>query len=71
MSIAIDMTGKVALVTGAGSGLGRAVAHKLGRAGADLCIVDVNAEGLAETQGQLAETGISAMSHVADLADPG
>lgn len=41
-----DMTGKVAIVTGAASGLGRATALKLAQAGADLCLVDVNIQGL-------------------------
>ena len=40
MGIAIDMTGKAALVTGAASGLGRPTAQKLAAAGADLCLVD-------------------------------
>lgn len=70
MSISIDMTGKVALVTGAASGLGRAVARKLGEAGADLCIVDVNLEGLTETQDLLADLEVSVLIHAADLADP-
>ena len=47
--MAIDMTGKAALVTGAASGLGRATARKLAEAGASLCLVDVNPQGLAET----------------------
>ncbi|WP_443478173.1 SDR family NAD(P)-dependent oxidoreductase [Novosphingobium aerophilum] len=70
MTIAIDMTGKVALVTGAASGLGRAVALKLAQAGAALCIVDVNAEGLAETEGALADIGAQVLVHAADLSDP-
>ena len=70
MSISIDMTGKVALVTGAASGLGRAVARKLGEAGANLCIVDVNPEGLAETQDLLADLEGAVLIHAADLADP-
>jgi NAD(P)-dependent dehydrogenase (short-subunit alcohol dehydrogenase family) len=48
-----NMTGKVALVTGAASGLGRATARKLAEAGADLAIVDIDAGGLAETAGML------------------
>ena len=44
-----DMTGKVALVTGAASGLGRVTAQRLAAAGASLWLVDVNANGLAET----------------------
>jgi len=68
MSIEIDMKGKAALVTGAASGLGRATAAKLAKAGADLCIVDVNAEALAETAGML--EGVQVLTHVANLAEP-
>ena len=68
MSIAIDMRGKVALVTGAASGLGRATAVKLAQAGAGLCLVDVNAQGLAETLSLLAEG--EHQTAVVDLADP-
>jgi NAD(P)-dependent dehydrogenase (short-subunit alcohol dehydrogenase family) len=67
MGIAIDMTGKAALVTGAASGLGRATAIKLAEAGARVCIVDVNAAGLEETAALMAgET----LVHAADLSDP-
>ena len=68
MAQAIDMTGKAALVTGAASGLGRATARKLAEAGADLCIVDVNAERLAETAALLGNSPV--LVHVANLADP-
>jgi NAD(P)-dependent dehydrogenase (short-subunit alcohol dehydrogenase family) len=68
MAMSIEMKGKVALVTGAGSGLGRATARKLAEAGADLCIVDINAERLAETAGLLGNAGVEV--HVANLADP-
>lgn len=67
MSIAIDMSGRAALVTGAASGLGRATARKLAEAGADLCLVDVNQAGLEETAGLI---GGAPVLHTADLADP-
>jgi NAD(P)-dependent dehydrogenase (short-subunit alcohol dehydrogenase family) len=67
MNIAIEMQGKAALVTGAASGLGRATALRLGEAGADLCLVDVNRAGLEETAGLL---GDRVMLHHGDLADP-
>jgi NAD(P)-dependent dehydrogenase (short-subunit alcohol dehydrogenase family) len=68
MAIEIDMKGKAALVTGAASGLGRATAVKLAEAGADLCIVDVNADALAETAALLGSVQI--LTHVANLAEP-
>lgn len=63
-----DMTGKVALVTGAGGGLGQATAIALATAGADICIVDVKAEGLAETATQIEALGRKALIHGADLS---
>src|ERR1700760_5115763 len=49
--------GKVAAVTGAGSGIGQALALELGRSGASLAISDVDAEGLAQTEQQLKAIG--------------
>ena len=65
-----QMTGKVALVTGAASGLGRATALAFADAGADLWLVDVNADGLAETVALLADSGRAVGSEAVDLADP-
>lgn len=45
--------GKVAVVTGAGSGIGQALAIELGRSGASVAISDVDLEGLAHTEEQL------------------
>ncbi len=70
MSIAIDMTGKVALVTGAASGLGRATALKLAQAGADLCLADFNEAGLAETAAEAQRLGVRVMVCRADLYNP-
>jgi NAD(P)-dependent dehydrogenase (short-subunit alcohol dehydrogenase family) len=53
-------------VTGAASGLGRATARRLAEAGAQLCLVDVDAKGLAETAELI---GGNALVHPADLAD--
>jgi NADP-dependent 3-hydroxy acid dehydrogenase YdfG len=50
-------TGKVAVVTGAGSGIGQALAIELGRSGAKVAISDVNLEGLAQTEEQLKAIG--------------
>lgn len=63
-----DMTGKAALVTGAGGGLGQAVAVILARAGADICIVDVKEDGLDETAKRIKDCGRKALIHLADLS---
>ncbi len=68
MPAASNMKHKAVLVTGAASGLGRATALALGRAGADLCIVDMNTAGLAETASQLG-AGVRSLVHVTDLAE--
>jgi 3-oxoacyl-[acyl-carrier protein] reductase len=60
---------KVALVTGAGSGLGRAIALRLAREGARLHLVDVNATAVNETATQIRATGQTAAVTVCDLAD--
>lgn len=49
--------GKVAVVTGAGSGIGQALAIELGRSGAKVAISDVDAEGLAATEAALKAIG--------------
>ena len=49
--------GKVALITGAASGMGQAVSIRLASEGADVFGVDVNDAGLADTASQVAESG--------------
>ncbi|TAL04444.1 MAG: SDR family oxidoreductase [Rhodospirillaceae bacterium] len=68
MPAASSMRGKAALVTGAASGLGRATALAVGRAGADVCIVDMNAAGLQDTAAQVRALGVTALVHATDLS---
>jgi NAD(P)-dependent dehydrogenase (short-subunit alcohol dehydrogenase family) len=52
-----DVNGKVAVITGAGSGIGRALAYELGRRGAKLAVSDIDTAGLADTVKQLRVIG--------------
>jgi NADP-dependent 3-hydroxy acid dehydrogenase YdfG len=61
--------GKVAVVTGAGSGIGQALALELGRSGAKLAISDVNLEGLAETEQQLKAIGAEVKADRLDVTE--
>jgi NAD(P)-dependent dehydrogenase (short-subunit alcohol dehydrogenase family) len=61
---------KAALVTGAASGIGRAVALALAREGARLFLVDIDAERLARTVGDVEKLGADVVPHVCDLTDP-
>ena len=65
----LDFKGKTALVTGAGSGLGRATALRLGGAGAELCLVDVNGDNLAQTAETIRGAGGSATTLTLDLSE--
>jgi NAD(P)-dependent dehydrogenase (short-subunit alcohol dehydrogenase family) len=65
-----EFAGKLAIVTGAASGLGRAVAVELARRGADLVLADVNAAGLDETSLICGEQGVRATAVPTDLAQP-
>jgi NADP-dependent 3-hydroxy acid dehydrogenase YdfG len=64
-----QVRGKVAVVTGAGSGIGRALACELGRRGAVLAISDVDEAGLAETAKQLRVIGAKVSVARLDVTD--
>ena len=61
--------GKVAVVTGAGSGMGAELAVQLGRHGASVAISDVDTEGLAVTEGRLKAIGAPVKSDRLDVAE--
>ena len=64
-----SLKNKTILVTGAGSGIGRATAVEASRLGARLVLVDINADGLKETEVMLAECEEEHLSFTVDLCD--
>ena len=61
--------GKVAVVTGAGSGIGQALAIELARSGAKVAISDVNLDGLADTEQQLKAIGAEVKADRLDVTE--
>jgi NAD(P)-dependent dehydrogenase (short-subunit alcohol dehydrogenase family) len=64
-----SISGKVAVVTGAGSGIGRALAYDLARRGAKLAISDVDTVGLAETAQHARVIGAQVHEQFLDVTD--
>lgn len=66
-----NIKGRVAVVTGAASGIGRATALALARAGCDLAVVDVDETGVAQTAREVERLGRVVSLHVADVSNQG
>ncbi len=64
-----DFRGRIAAITGAGSGIGRALALDLAGQGSALALSDVDAEGLEQTAKLARATGVQADTTVVDVAD--
>ena len=65
-----DLNGRVAVVSGAAGGLGRATALALAEHGADLVLLDINAKGLEQTAAEVRTLGPKAVSHTCDVSQP-
>jgi NAD(P)-dependent dehydrogenase (short-subunit alcohol dehydrogenase family) len=63
-----SFAGKVAAITGAASGMGRALSLELGRRGCHVAISDVHEEGLAETAARARETGVRVTERRVDVS---
>ena len=64
-----SFSNKVALITGAGSGIGRSLAKKLANQGCNLALVDWNNESLEETKEILRNKNVSVSTHHLDIRD--
>jgi NAD(P)-dependent dehydrogenase (short-subunit alcohol dehydrogenase family) len=64
------LAGQVAVVTGAGSGIGRSAAALFAREGAAVAVVDLAEAAAKETVAEIAATGGRAMAAVADVSEP-
>lgn len=65
-----EFCGKVVLVTGAASGLGRAASVRFAQEGAQVCLVDINAAGLSETARKITDAGGLCTNYCGDLGLP-
>jgi NAD(P)-dependent dehydrogenase (short-subunit alcohol dehydrogenase family) len=67
--MSFDHSGRVALITGAGSGIGRATAQRLASEGASIAVVDVRPEPAQETVDAIVAAGGRAAASTADVRD--
>ncbi|MCX2931815.1 SDR family oxidoreductase [Mycobacterium sp. CVI_P3] len=64
-----NFNGKVAVITGAGSGMGQQIAIQLAEKGAAVAVLDINGASAQETAAHINQNGGRAISYVADVAD--
>jgi NAD(P)-dependent dehydrogenase (short-subunit alcohol dehydrogenase family) len=64
-----DFRNKVAAITGAGSGIGRALAQELARRGCHLALSDVNLESVIETEARIRGSNVKITTQRVDVAD--
>ena len=69
MSIQIDLSSDVAVVTGGGSGIGEGIAHLLAEAGAKVAVADLSAEAAKSVAEQITAKGGTAIGVQVDIAD--
>src|SRR5277367_6459188 len=66
----MNLAGRSAVVTGAGGGIGRALAVSLAARRCHLALADIDEAGLAQTRGMTLNHGVTVSVHVVDVAEP-
>jgi 3-oxoacyl-[acyl-carrier protein] reductase len=69
MSFQVNLSNRVALVTGAGRGIGRSIALALAQSGARVCVNDINPDTAHATAGDILAAGGQAFDYTADVAN--
>ena len=69
LSELVSLEKKRALITGSGSGIGKAIAYRFAEAGADLELVDINEEGLNAVKEELKQFNVEINTHKVNLAE--
>lgn len=65
----VDIMAKLAIVTGAGQGIGEGIAHRLAKDGFAIAVADINGETADKVTADLTKAGYSAKSYHLDVAD--
>ncbi len=68
-NLGTDLRNRVAIITGAAQGMGRAVAERFAEEGASLSLADIQQEKLQEVTGRFRERGINARDYHCDVSD--
>lgn len=66
----INTENKVVVITGAAGGIGRALCHRFGTAGAKVALLDLNSTAIDAAIAELQTAGISAIGEICDVTDP-
>ena len=65
----MEFTNKNVIITGASKGIGKATAIEFAKGGANVCIVDVDPEGLEITKNEIEKMGVSVSEYICDVSD--